>query len=146
MEFDKAIDPRINVKSQYVSWDVFRRKQLENICKLEHIPVREGATHDEMKIMLKSNDVDPKKYADVIFLGALHGDSRDPRIETLESVVRAEKPLKYVVKDVNFQKMQMYELRQECKLQGISFTKNDKKVDLLKKIQDKMNGNAASGS
>lgn len=144
MQFDKPIDPRISGK--YLSWDVFRRKQLENICKLEKLYIKDGATHNEMKIILDSNNINPWKYANIVFLGALHGDTRDPRPETLETEVRAL-PIKQVIKDVNFQKMKMYELRQECSLQGIEWAKTDKKVDLIKKIEERMNGlNAAARS
>lgn len=139
MQLNNIVDPRIS--GNYLSWDLFRRKQLENICRLESLYVREGATHDEMKIVLSTNSVDPNKYKNIIFLGALHGDNRDPRVENLHAEVE-EKPIKKLIVDVNFQKMKMYELRQECKLQGIGWAKTDKKVDLLQKIEDKMNGNA----
>lgn len=146
MQFDKPIDPRLDLQRGYISWDLFRRKQLENICRLEGIYVRDGATHDEMKILLMNNGVDSKKYANIVFLGQLHGDGRDPRTENLhKEVQQMEKPIRKVIEDVNFQKMKMFELRQECSLQGIPWEKTDKKVELLKKIEDKLRGNAASG-
>lgn len=138
MQYMKSDDPRIG--RNYISWDIFRRKQLDNICKLEMIHVREGATHQEMKVVLEAKGIDPFKYKDIIFLGALH-DSGEDRAKNLEITVR-EMPVKAVIEDVMFDRMRMYELRHECTLQGIVWAKTDKKIDLVAKIREKMNGNA----
>lgn len=139
MQFDRPLDPRFG--RNYISWKVFRRKQMENICKLENISIREGATHEEMEVMLSAKEVNPMKYSEIIFLGKLH-DRGEDRARNLEHAVRAL-PVKTIIDDVDFQKMKMYELRQECNLQGIQWKKTDKKSELLARIKDKMYGNTA---
>lgn len=143
MQFDRALDPRFG--NGYISWKVFTRKQMENICKLEKLPFRDGMTCNEMEIMLTGANVNPFTYKDILFFGVLHNSGED-RPKNLEQKLTSTE-VKLVIEDVNFDAMKMYELRQECNLQAIPWKKTDKKVELIAKLKDKMNvNNASSGS
>lgn len=136
----KIQDPR-------TGWDMFRRKELEYILKLERITFTHGMPATSLRRLLIDSGIDAIKYRPAR-LGPLYGDIgrqeyRYPKIdENLPDISDEviDESFEAIIEDVNVYDLKMPALRKFCKEHGIKALPSLGKKDLYKLIEAKING------
>lgn len=118
----------------------FRRRQLEAILRDNHIPYPQDIPAETARMLIRQSDIDARKYLDD------NGQFMPPQEAQASRPDKSEEPERKVAgiaSGVDLEAMKMPDIRRLCSQMDVSWTKTDKKAELIARLRERMDGQPA---